>query len=139
MGKVRILGIIGGFFAIVGIVASLFVELLGWYNAGPGAYVNAIGGGTAGIIASPIVILEFLPGIIAVLGAILCFVPKKITCLIGGLLVIIGAGLFLFGATANFSNFGAFWVSSTVHIGYGWMICVFGGLLGFIGTFVGEE
>ena len=137
MGK-RILGYIGGFFAIVGIVASLFIEYLAWYNAGP-FYVNAIGGGTAGIIASPFVILEFLPGIIAIIGTILCFIPKKLTCLIGGLLVLIGAGLFLFGATANFSNFGLFWASSTIHIGYGWMVTVLGGLLGFIGTFVGED
>ncbi|MHA1474174.1 MAG: hypothetical protein ACTSQ5_03190 [Promethearchaeota archaeon] len=137
MGK--ILGFIGGFFAIVGIVAGLFIEYIAWYNAGTGIWVNAIGGGTVGIIASPIVILEFLPGVIAILGAILCLIPKKLTCLIGGLLVLIGAGLFLFGLTTNFSDFSVFWVSGTVHIGYGWMATVLGGLLGFIGTFVGEE
>ena len=136
MGKV--LGFIGGFFAIVGIVAGLFIPILALYNVGP-VYVNAIGGGTVGIIASPIVILEFLPGVIAILGAILCLIPKKLTCLIGGLLVLIGAGLFLFGLTSNFSDFSVFWVSTTVHIGYGWMVTVLGGILGFIGTSVGEE
>ena len=137
MGKA--LGFIGGFFAIVGIVAGLFIEYIAWYNAGEGAWVNSIGGGTAGIIASPIVILEFLPGVIAILGAILCFIPKSITNLIGGLLVLIGAGLFLFGLTSNFTDFSMLWISTTVHIGYGWMATVLGGILGFIGTFVGEE
>ena len=137
MGK-RILGFIGGFFAIVGIVASLFIEYLSWYTNGS-VWVNAIGGGSAGIIPSPIDIMPFIAGIVALLGAILCFIPKKLTCLIGGLLVLIGAGLFLFGATANFSNFGLFWASATIHIGYGWMATVLGGLLGFIGTFVGED
>ena len=138
MGK-RILGFVGGFIALVGIVAGLFIELIAWYNAGTGAWANSIGGGTAGIIASPIVILELLPGIIAAVGAILCFIPKKLTCLIGGLLVLIGAGLFLFGLTSNFTDFSVFWVSTAVHIGYGWMATVLGGLLGFIGTFVGED
>ena len=136
MGKV--LGFIGGFIALVGIVAGLFIPILAWFNAGP-LYNNAIGGGTVGIIASPIVILEFLPGIIAALGAILCFIPKKLTNLIGGLLVLIVAGLFLFGLTSNFTDFSMFWVSTTVHIGYGWFATVLGGLLGFIGTFVGED
>ena len=135
MGKV--LGFIGGFIAIVGIVASLFIEILAWY-AGPN-WVNAIGGVNGVIMVSPFDIMAFLPGVIAVLGAILCFIPKKLTCLIGGLLVIIGVGLFLFGVTSNFSNFSVFWVSSTIHIGYGWMITTLGGILGFIGTFVGEE
>ena len=94
MGK--ILGFIGGFIAIVGIVASLFIEYLAWYNGGT-YYLNAIGGGTVGIIADPIDWLKFLPGIIAILGAILCLIPKKLTCLIGGLLVLIGVGLFVFG------------------------------------------
>ncbi len=137
MGK-RILGFIGGFFAVVGIVAGLFIPILAWYNDGA-AFTNAIGGGDATIMPTPFDILVFLPGIIAILGAILCFIPKKLTCLIGGLLIIIGAGLFLFIQTSNFSNFGAFWVSGTEHIGYGWMVTVLGGILGFIGTFVGED
>lgn len=136
MGKT--LSFMGGFLAIVGIVASLFIEYLAWYNTGSN-WVNAIGGGSAEIIADPIVIMDLLPGVIAVLGAILCFIPKKLTCLIGGLLVLIGVGLFLFGITSNFSDFSVFWESSTIHIGYGWMITTLGGILGFIGTFVGEE
>lgn len=136
MGKV--LGFIGGFFAIVGIVASLFIEYLAWFNNGS-IWVNAIGGGTAGIMPSPFDIMVFLPGIIAILGAILCFIPKKLTCLIGGLLVLIGVGLFVFGLYSTFGDFSFFWVSSTVHIGYGAMCTTLGGILGFIGTFVGEE
>ncbi len=135
MGKV--LGFIGGFLAIVGIVASLFIEYLAWY-AGPN-WVNAIGGVNGEIMASPFDILAFLPGVIALLGAILCFIPKKLTCLIGGLLVLIGVILFLFGVTSNFSDFSVFWVSSTVHFGYGAICTTLGGILGFIGTFVGEE
>jgi len=137
MGK-RILGFIGGFLAIVGIVASLFIEILAWFNNGAN-WVNAIGGGSPGIIADPIVPLELLPGIIAILGAILCFVPKKLTCLIGGLLVIIGVGLFAFGLYSSFGDFTFFWTSTTVHIGYGWMVTTLGGIIGFIGTFVGED
>jgi hypothetical protein len=137
MGK-RILGFIGGFIAIVGIVGSLFIEILAWLNVGP-FWFNSIGGGMSIIIADPIDILEFLPGVIAILGAILCFVPKKLTLLIGGLLVLIGAGLFVFGLYDLFGDFSFFWVDSTVHIGYGWMLTVLGGLIGFIGTFVGED
>ena len=136
MGK--ILGFIGGFFAIVGIVAGLFIPILAWYNNGTD-YTNAIGGGPAGIMVTPFDIMVFLPGVIAILGAILCLIPKNLTCLIGGLLVLIGAGLFLFGLTTNFTDFSVFWVSGTVHIGYGWMATVLGGIIGFIGTFVGEE
>lgn len=136
MGKV--LGFIGGFLAIVGIVAGLFIEILAWYSGGL-FYVNSIGGGTVGIIADPIDILELLPGVIAILGAILCLIPKKLTCLIGGLLVLIGAGLFVFGLYNTFGDFSFFWVSTTVHIGYGWMITVLGGIIGFIGIFVGED
>ena len=136
MGKT--LSFMGGFLAIVGIVASLFIEYLAWYMNGS-IWVNAIGGGSAKIIADPIVILELLPGIIAILGAILCFIPKKLTCLIGGLLVLIGVGLFVFGLYTISGDFSFFWVSSTVHIGYGAMVTTLGGILGFIGTFVGEE
>ena len=137
MGK-RILGFIGGFIAIVGIVASLFIEILAWYTVGP-FWFNSIGGGFVGIIADPIEIMMLLPGIIAILGAIICLIPKRVTCLIGGLLVLIGAGLFtyiLFDASGDFSFF---WVNADWHIGYGWMITVLGGLIGFIGTFVGED
>jgi len=134
----KVLGFVGGFIAIVGIVASLFIEILAWYSGGL-YYVNAIGGGTVGIIADPIDYLKLLPGIIAILGAILCLIPKKLTCLIGGLLVLIGVGLFVFGLYDTFGDFSFFWVSSTVHIGYGAMITTLGGILGFIGTFVGEE
>lgn len=137
MGKT--LGFMGGFLAFLGIVASLFIEYLAWYNTGANIWINAIGGGTAEIIADPIVILELLPGVIAILGAILCFIPKKLTCLIGGLLVLIGVGIFVFGLYTSSGDFSFFWVSSTVHIGYGAMLTTIGGILGFIGTFVGEE
>ena len=136
MGKT--LSFMGGFLAFVGIVASLFIEYLAWYNTGSD-WVNAIGGSSTGMIADPIIILELLPGVIAVLGAILCFIPKKITILIGGLLILGGVGLFLFGVTSSFSDFSVLWVSSTVHIGYGAMVTTLGGIMGFIGTFVGEE
>ena len=115
MGKT--LSFMGGFLAFVGIVASIFIEYLAWYSTGTD-WVNAIGGGSAGMIADPIVILELLPGVIAVLGAILCFIPKKLTCLIGGLLVLIGVGLFVFGLYTNSGDFSFLWASSTVHIGY---------------------
>ncbi|MHA1718418.1 MAG: hypothetical protein ACTSWX_03390 [Promethearchaeota archaeon] len=134
----KVLGFIGGFLAFVGIVASLFIEYIAWFNNGS-IWVNAIGGGSGEIIPNPIVILEFLPGVIAIIGAILCFIPKKVTLSIGGLLVIIGAGLFVYGLYTSFGDFSFFWTSLSVHIGYGWMATVLGGLLGFIGTFVGKD
>ena len=136
MGKY--LGFIGGFLAIVGVVASLFIEILAWYTLGP-FWLNAIGGGNVGIIADPIEIFTLLPGIIAILGAIICLIPKKLTCLIGGLLVLIGTGLFVYVLYTLYGDFSFFWAGPTAHIGYGWMVTVLGGIIGFIGTFVGEE
>ena len=136
MGKY--LGFIGGFLAIVGVVASLFIEILAWYTLGP-FWLNAIGGGTAGIIADPIEIFTLLPGIIAILGAIICLIPKKMTILIGSLLVLIGVGLFIYILYSLTGDFSFFWAGPTAHIGYGAIITTFGGILAFIGTFVGEE
>ncbi len=85
MGKV--LSLLGGLIAIVGAVGSLFLELFGWYNT-TGGYTSAIGGGAGVIIPSPLDYLGLLPGALVVLGGLLCFIPKKGTCLLGGLLIL---------------------------------------------------
>jgi len=141
MGK-KILSLIGGIITLGCLVASLFVELLGWYNTGAG-WVNALGvsnaSGTAfadlAFISSPFDIMTILPGTIVLVGAILCFIPKKITCILGSLLIFGGIAVLIF------LGFGMenIWLSATTHIGYGALGTAFGGLLGLIGAFLGSK
>ena len=141
MGK-KILSLVGGLIALGCLVASLFVGLMGWYNT-PAGWVNALGvsnaSGTAiadlSFISSPFDIMTILPGALALVGAILCFIPKKITCILGSLLI--------FGAIAVLIFLGfeldMIWVDATTHIGYGALGTAFGGLLGLIGAFLGSN
>lgn len=135
MGK--ILSLLGGLLALAGAIGSLFLSLLGWYNAGT-VFTSSIGGHAGEIIPAPFDILGFLPGAIVVLGGILCFIPKKATCLIGGLLILAGVIFFLVMLYLDAGNFGFFW-STSGHVGYGAMGSFVGGLLAFIGAFVGNE
>ena len=141
MGK-KILSLLGGLIALGCLVASIFVELLGWYNF-TGGWFNALGvanlSGTAigdlTYISSPFDIMEILPAAIVLLGAILCFIPKKITCILGALLIFGGIAVLIF------MGFGLdiIWVDAANRIGYGALGTTFGGLLGLIGAFLGSN
>ncbi|UYP45231.1 hypothetical protein NEF87_001516 [Candidatus Lokiarchaeum ossiferum] len=133
----KILSLLGGLLALAGAIGSLFLGLLGWYNVGT-TFTSSIGGSAGTIIPSPLDILGLIPGVLVVLGGILCFIPKKATCAIGGFLILAGVIFFLVTLYLDAGDFGFFWGSSG-HVGYGLMGSFVGGLLAFIGAFVGNE
>ncbi len=135
MGKV--LSLLGGLLALAGAIGSVFLELFSWYTTTTG-YTSAIGGGAGVIIPSPLDILGLLPGALVVLGGILCFIPKKASCLLGGLLILGGVIYFLVMLYLDAGDFGFFWGASG-HVGYGAMGSFVGGLFALIGAFIGEE
>ncbi|HMF32200.1 MAG TPA: hypothetical protein VKK79_12330 [Candidatus Lokiarchaeia archaeon] len=163
--------IIGGILAIIGSLGSFFIAILGWYTVEFSGIINVTASVTAfgGLVADPSSwagnaspysnqILEILPGILALIGGILCLIPKKGATILGGLLILVAIILFgynLVSATNQFLGYfgtslsnlsssnigqllwntqGGLLESIFNHIGYGLILTLIGGILGLIGS-----
>jgi hypothetical protein len=135
MGK--ILSFLGGVLALAGVIGSLFLDYLAWDSLAGTGFTSAIG--TAGLVFSDLVILSVVQGGLALLGGLLCLIPKKATCALGGLLILGGTIWFGVDKLVLNGSFSDIWVSMDVHLGFGWMASLLGGLLGLIGAFIGNE
>jgi hypothetical protein len=168
----RPVAIIGGLLALIGTLGSYFIVTLGWYTLEVSGLLNfqisltAFGGSIANPAsysgnATPYStnLLEILPAILAIIGSILCFIPKKGATIVGGILILLAVLLFGYNLYTSLSQsiLGSYitsgnnftqllWYSQSIpilgtifmHIGYG-LICTFiGCILGFLGS-IGKD
>ncbi len=152
------LAIIGGIIAVLGVVLSIFIKELGWWNfltvfndeITNNAFFSAFfGKGDPEYFGDTFTLL--LPGIIAGVGGLLCVTGNKFLSLIGSVLVIVGIVVFIVllgdsdaAVWADFINTNIYWDSVGVTVGdaftgirwrfgYGLFITAGGGILALIG------
>ncbi len=145
------IAILGGVIAVLGVVLSIFIRELGWWNflsvVGDNVdYTNTWAGAFFGD-SDPYFSPEFtylLPGIISGVGALLCLPGNKFLSFIGSLAVIAGLVVFLFlvqgswiGDLADLLGKSALWDSgafSKWRLGFGYFITAGGGILALVGA-----
>ncbi len=125
-----LLAMIGGFIAVLGVVLSIFIKEIGWWNfltvvnneVTNNSYLSAFFGDGDPYFANTFTLL--LPGIIAGVGGLLCITGNKFLSLIGSVLVIVGIVLFFVflgdsdaAVLADYLDTNIFWDSFGVTIG----------------------
>jgi hypothetical protein len=150
------IAIFGGIVAILGIVLSIFIKELGWWNllAIIGSDVNytdifttAFFGDNSVYFNSELTYL--LPGIIAGVGGLLCLPGNKFLSLVGGVAVLAGIVVFMIllgdswvGDVAELAGNSPFWGGVLFfkwRLGIGFFITGGGGLLAIIGAAIAPK
>ncbi|MBN2155876.1 MAG: hypothetical protein JW776_07515 [Candidatus Lokiarchaeota archaeon] len=157
------LAIIGGIAALLGVVLSIFIKELGWWNfltvlgneVTDNDYLSAFFGDGDPYFSDTFTYL--LPGIIAGVGALLCLPGNKILSLLGSVLVLVGVGVFfvLLGDSeaavwASYIDTNIFWDSAGITIGdsftgvrwrlgIGLFMTAGGGIIGLIGALTSKK
>lgn len=150
------LAIIGGIIAVLGVVLSIFIKELGWWNfktlilgdVTNNSYLSSFFGDGDPYFADTFTLL--LPGIIAGVGGLLCITGNKFLSLIGSVLVIVGIVLFFVflgdsdaATLASYIDTNIYWDSFgggdpfsgwKWHLGIGLFMTAGGGILSLVGA-----
>ncbi|MHA1821962.1 MAG: hypothetical protein ACTSU2_04060 [Promethearchaeota archaeon] len=152
------LPIIGGIIVLIGTIGALFISELAWYNWEVPAFMgwlNPFGGGGGYIFGIDLGVdkisdefIDLVPGLLALAGGVLLITQNKTLSIIGFILVLLGAGMFLYALLQDpnvknlLSTYDAngFWWSEEIlghkyyiRVGYGLIGSVVGALLGVLG------
>jgi hypothetical protein len=160
---------LGGFIAASGVILSvILIERFSWYtlNMETSDYsltylaLNAFGGGRLEQYgADPLTpwvstsFIDVVPGILCLLGGIMCLTGKKANARLGAVIIFAGAGIFIGGIVASFvsvylaegtlsdlnllsDSITVGYLTVTVGLGVGFYLTVIGGLIAIVGSFL---
>lgn len=149
----RPLAFFGGLLVILGVVLSIFFNILGWWNFNvtvlfPDRWFNAFGGlswdNTVQNYFNDDSVIEMIPGVIAAVGGLMLITQSRFLGLLGGMLVFVAIGIFAYNMLqydlivdfAELMGGNIFWWEESVFsikMGYGLMMSAGGSLIGMIG------
>ena len=157
-----ILAIVGGLIVVLGVVLSIFIEELGWWNfktflfgeVASSNYLSVFFADGDPYFADTFTLL--LPGIIASIGGIMCITGNRILSFIGSVLVIVGVVLFLvFLGDSDVSTILSSYLDSNIffetvgggdpfsgakwYLGIGFFMTAGGGILSLIGAITASK
>ena len=125
-----ILAMIGGIVIVLGVVLSIFLKELGWWNfltvvggdVTDNYYLSAFFGDGDPYFADTLTLL--LPGILAGIGGLLCITGNRFLAFIGSVLGIVGIVLFIVflgdsdaATVANYLDTSIFWDKVGITVG----------------------
>ena len=152
-GMNRPLAFLGGLLVIISVGLSLVLDFFGWWNysiiLGHENWINAFGGlnwnDNIENLYSDDALIELMPGVIALFGAILILIRKQATGIIGALLVFVAIGIFInnldtfvsLNLFLDLNNASIYWWNSGTfycYMGYGLIMGGLGAVFGLIGS-----